>query len=143
MSTSRIKILYLSNFPDVDKGGQISLYNLVKRLDRKVFEPTVLCPKSGALSALFSEKGIPVQFLEFPQIRIRNLLQILRAVLRFRKIVLEGGFSLIHSDSPRDTFLSAVSLIFTKRQIVWHARVSSRGPIFDPLNKHLVWGIRP
>ncbi len=138
MSTSRIKILYLSNFPDVDKGGQISLYNLVKRLDRKVFEPTVLCPKSGALSALFSEKGIPVQFLEFPQLRIRNLLRILRAVLQFRKMVLEGGFSLIHCDSPRDTFLSAVSLSFTKRQIVWHARVSSRGPIFDPLNKHLV-----
>jgi glycosyltransferase involved in cell wall biosynthesis len=134
---SRIKVLYLSNFPDVDKGGQISLYNLVKRLDRRVFEPTVLCPKSGALSALFSEKGIPVQFLEFPQLRIRNLLQILRAVLRFRKMVLEGGFSLIHSDSPRDTFLSAVSLIFTKRQIVWHARVSTRGPIFDPINKHL------
>ena len=138
MSTSRIKILYLSNFPDVDKGGQISLYNLVKRLDRRVFEPTVLCPKSGALSALFSEKGVPVQFLEFPQLRIRNLLQILRAILRFRKMVLEGGFSLIHSDSPRDTFLSAVSLIFTKRQIVWHARVGSPGPIFDPLNKHLV-----
>ncbi len=138
MSKSRIKVLYLSNFPDVDKGGQISLYNLVKRLDRKVFEPMVLCPKSGALSALFSEKGIPVQFLEFPQLRIRNLLQILRAVLRFRKMVLEGGFSLIHSDSPRDTFLSAVSLVFTRKKVVWHARVSSRGPIFDPINKHLV-----
>jgi len=137
VSTPPIKILYLSNFPDVDKGGQISLFNLVKRLDRRRFEPTVLCPKSGPLSALFSEKGIPVQFLEFPQLRIQNLLQILRAVLRFRKIVLEGGFSLIHSDSPRDTFLSAVSLIFTKRQIVWHARVSTRGPIFDPVNKHL------
>jgi len=137
VSKSRIKILYLSNFPDVDKGGQISLYNLVKRLDRRVFEPTVLCPKSGALSALFSEKGVPVQFLEFPQLRIRNLLRILRAVLQFRKMVLEGGFSLIHSDSPRDTFLSAVSLIFTKRQIVWHARVSTRGPIFDPVNRHL------
>jgi len=137
VSTSRIKILYLSNFPDVDKGGQISLFNLVKRLDRRRFEPTVLCPKSGPLSALLSETGIPVKFLEFPQLRIRNLLQILRAILRFRKMVLEGGFSLIHSDSPRDTFLSAVSLIFTKRQIVWHARVSTLGPIFDPVNKHL------
>lgn len=137
MSKSRIKVLYLSNFPDVDKGGQISLYNLVKRLDRRVFEPTVLCPESGALSALLSEKGIPVQFLEFPQLRIRNLFQILRAVFRFRKMVLEDGFVLIHTDSPRDTFLSAVSLIFTKREIVWHARVSTRGPIFDPVNKRL------
>jgi len=93
VSKSRVKILYLSNFPDVDKGGQISLYNLVKRLDRRVFEPTVLSPKSGALSALFSEKGIPVQLLEFPQLRIRNLFRILRTVLRFRKMVLEGGFS--------------------------------------------------
>lgn len=138
MSESRVKILYLSSFSDVDKGGQISLYNLVKRLDRKTFDPSVLCPHEGALVTLFSEEGIPVQFLDFPQLRIRNLLQILRAALRFRRIVLEGGFSLIHSDAPRNTLFSALSLIFTKRKLVWHARVSNRDRIYDPLNKQLV-----
>ena len=138
MSKSRVKILYLSSFSDVDKGGQISLYNLVKRLDRQVFDPSVLCPHEGALATLFSQEGIPVQFLDFPQLRIRNLIQILRAVLRFRRIVVQGGFSLIHSDAPHNTLFSAVSLIFTKKKLVWHARVSNRDPIYDQLNKHLV-----
>jgi len=138
VSKSKVKILYLSSFSDVDKGGQISLYNLVKRLDRQVYDPSVLCPHEGALVTLFSQEGIPVQFLDFPQLRFRNLFQILRAVFRFRRIVVEGGFSLIHSDAPRNTLFSAVSLIFTKKKLVWHARVSNRDPIYDQMNKHLV-----
>ncbi len=138
VSKSRIKILYLSSFSDVDKGGQISLYNLVKRLDRTVFEPSVLCPNEGAFTALLSRKGIPIKILDFPPLRVRNLILILRAALRFRRIVLKGGFSLIHSDAPRNTLISAISLIFTKKKLVWHARVSNRDPIYDPMNKHLV-----
>ncbi len=138
MSKSKIKILYISSFSDVDRGGQISLFNLVKRLDRQLFDPSVLCPHEGALATLFSQEGIPVQFLDFPQLRIQNLLQILRAVLRFRRIVVQGAFSLIHSDAPRNTLFSAVSLIFTKKKLVWHARVSTRDPIYDRMNKHLV-----
>ena len=38
---------------------------------------------------------------------------------------------------PATPFLVLCPLIFTKRQIVWHARVSTRGPILDPVNKHL------
>jgi len=138
VSNSKVKILYLSSFSDVDKGGQISLYNLVKRLDRQLFDPSVLCPHEGALATLFTQEGVPVQFLEFPQLRIQNLIQILRAALRFRRIVVQGGFSLIHSDAPRNTLLSAVSLIFTKKKLVWHVRVSNRDPIYDRMNKHLV-----
>ncbi len=122
----------------MDKGGQISLYNLVKRLDQQLFAPSVLCPHEGSLATLFSQEGTPVQFLDFPQLRIQNLLQILRAVLRFRRLVVQGGFALIHSDAPRNTLFSAVSLIFTRKKLVWHARVSNRDPIYDRLNKHLV-----
>jgi len=138
VSKSRIKILYLSSFSDLDKGGQISLYNLVKRLDRTVFEPSVLCPNEGAFTALLSRKGIPIKFLDFPLLRVRNSLQILRAALLFRKTVLKGGFSLIHTDAPRNTFLGSVSLIFTRKKVVWHVRVSNRDPIFDRINPCLV-----
>ena len=137
MSHSKTKVLYVSNFSDVDRGGQISLYNLVKRLDHRVFEAVVLCPEQGPLVALFRKEGIPVEFLDFPPMRMRNLIKILKAVVRFNRFVRRGDFSLIHTDSPRDTFSAALSLIFSREKIVWHARVSGRDPVYDRVNRVL------
>ncbi|MDA2925558.1 glycosyltransferase family 4 protein, partial [Acidobacteria bacterium AH-259-L09] len=119
-------------------GGQISLYNLAKRLDRNVFEPLVLCPVPGPLPDFLSEEGIPVKFFSFPPLRIHNLSSILAAIFRFRKMALRDKCALVHTDTPRDTFLSAVALMFSNVKVIWHARVSTRDPVYDQVNKRLV-----
>ena len=143
------KVLYLSNFSDVDKGGQISLFNLVKRLHRDQYEPLVLCPEPGPLATLFREEDIPVKFFSFPHVRVGTLAIILWRMWKFRRLASETRAEIIHTDSPRDTLFTALAVFGTGRRVVWHARVSVRDPVYDHLIKHLVsriicvsWGVR-
>lgn len=130
---SPINILYTSHVSDMEKGGQISLYNLIKRLDRRVYRPLLLCPSNGALSNNFKKQGCSSIFLKFPHFRVRNIPLIPFYLLKALKLLRKNHISLIHTDHPTDTFYLALCSRLLGIPLIWHARVSFNSRL-DHLN---------
>ena len=64
-----MKILYIANRSELFSGGQISLLELVSRVDKTRFEPVVLCPGEGGLCEKLREAGIKVVIWDMPTAR--------------------------------------------------------------------------
>jgi len=52
------RILYIEGTGNLEGGGQISLLELLKKLNRKKFEPVVICPFKGNLTSRLESMGI-------------------------------------------------------------------------------------
>ncbi len=86
-ATGRKKIIYVSNFGDIRGGGEISLLNLLERIDRTLFEPVLILPERGGMEKPASEMGIPVRFVSVESLK--------SPVAPYRLASAVGGFSAI------------------------------------------------
>jgi len=132
------KILYVTPFPGLDKGGQVSLYHLIRGLDKNKFKPVLLTPKEGALSVKVHELGFEVYFRSFSPIKPKNALKILKDVRWLRSLIVKNGIDAVHSDHPRDTFQCIIATAFTTIPVIWHVRVTIPNPPLDFVNKFFV-----
>jgi glycosyltransferase involved in cell wall biosynthesis len=93
-ATERKKIIYVSNFGDVRGGGEISLLNLLEKIDRSRFEPVLILPERGGMEKYASELDIPVRFLEVKPLKHPA------APLRLASAI--GGYSAIFNEEKAD-----------------------------------------
>lgn len=119
-----IKILYTSHTPNMNMGGQISLYNLVKRLDRKKYHPTLICPSPGPLSRAFTEIKCNVVYQSFPRFKLSNSASICKSFMKIFLFLKTQKFHIIHSDHPTDTFYLASCAKLLQIPLIWHGRVT-------------------
>ncbi len=134
------RILYVSDSSDLDLGGQVSLFNLIKRLDRSRYQPVAICPNPGPLVEHLEDVGCAVHLLDSSFFRLSTLwrLATLRWLYGFWKIITRERVDMVHTDRPVTTFLAGLVCLFRGIPLVWHARVSSSDPVLDRLNPFLV-----
>jgi glycosyltransferase involved in cell wall biosynthesis len=93
------RILYISYSGNIG-GAEISLYNLVKRIDPSRFEPIVICPESGDLVKKLRADGINtlisplLPWRKFKSFPFRNA-----ALEHLVKLAQEQGVSLVHCNT--------------------------------------------
>jgi glycosyltransferase involved in cell wall biosynthesis len=121
---SRVNILYTSHTSEFKMGGQISLFNFVKRLDRIKYRPILVCPGEGSLSQRFKEIDCSTVYHQFYRLKGVNLFRIIVCILHTIKLLREHQIGLIHSDHPTDTFYLVVCSRVLRIPLIWHARVS-------------------
>ncbi len=136
--TQKKTILYISDSSRMNLGGQVSLFNLIKRLDRDRYAPLALCPEPGPLADHLKSHGCPVFLLAPCSGKNKSALRLGRWLSGLRRIVREQGVDLVHTDRPVTTFLAALACRPLGVPVVWHARVSARDAIFDRINPLLV-----
>ena len=118
-------------------GSSLSLYYLIKKLDRTKFNPVIVCSrKSDEMSALYEGLGIRIVIASIPgyihiRLSVSKLKEVLRALrflllfpgayLRLRKIIKEMNISLVHINSLAlpEAAIAAKSLSVP---VVWHIR---------------------
>jgi glycosyltransferase involved in cell wall biosynthesis len=125
MSRKPINILYLSSFGNL-WGGQRSLFELVRKLDKSTFCPYVVVPTEGGLADKLQEENIGVSVLELPKIVDWRIHRTLGAFSKLIHLTRRYNVDLIHSDGPRNTFYGGLAAKIRKVPLVWHARASSR-----------------
>ena len=59
-STPPVRILYTNTWSSCHGGSSTSLLDIVAHLDRRRYEPHVLCPEPGPLPERLEERGVPV-----------------------------------------------------------------------------------
>ncbi|GAH44297.1 unnamed protein product, partial [marine sediment metagenome] len=80
-------ILYLANSGDIFGGGQISLLDLMKGLNRDKFQPLVVCPATGSLVDKLEKMGVETQVIKMETLRRLNIFSWMRTVYSLTQLI--------------------------------------------------------
>ena len=122
----KFNILYLHN-ESIMGGAEISLLNLVKRLDKQLFTPHFACSKEGPFIDELRNIKISPDFVQFPGIRWPNPIRICNTIRNLTNIIKKKQIDLIHSNQPRSNLFGAIAAKINSVPIVWHERCLERG----------------
>jgi L-malate glycosyltransferase len=126
---TKIRILYLHE--TVQTGGaEISLMNLLKNIDKTIFEPVFVLPKEGRFSAVLNALGVRVAFLPMPP--FRRLAGVVQAIKRLGGLIDSEEIQIVHSNSIRTHMYGAFAARRRKVPIIWHQRNLIVNELFDP-----------
>lgn len=135
-----MNILYLTSTGKIIGGGEISLFNLLERLDRQRFRAYVISPSEGDFTDKIRSLNIPVIIL--PVKKVKNIFNIFRSrkvIERLKEIIRQHKIDLIHCNSTRGiSFLGAIAARKIGIPFIWHIRVMESGTFLDLLNRFLV-----
>ncbi|WP_452225908.1 glycosyltransferase [Lacinutrix cladophorae] len=126
--SKKIRVLYtIPNFNTAGSGR--SVYDLVKRLDRDVFEPEICCfHNKGAYYKEVEKLGVKMHLFPFTT-SYRPRITFLSRVLKIRKFFKENQFDLIHSwhwssdiSEPLAARFAGIPYVYTKKAMGWGNR---------------------
>jgi len=118
-----IPILFFSSYGSLTRGGQKSLWYILRDLDRTLYRPVLLCQEEGDLTRKAAELKIPVEILRVPLLRPAGLFLVLSFVRRLFALARKYGIKIVHSEELKiNLFLSPLRL-FGGLKTIWHVRV--------------------
>lgn len=122
-------ILFFSSYASLTRGGQRSLWYILRDLDKRLYRPVLICQEEGELTRRASaELGIPVELLNVPLLRLAALPAVLGFARRLWAIAKKHGARAAHSEELKVAlFLSPLRLGGFK--VVWHVRVLWDTPV--------------
>ena len=115
-------VAYLSERPDLFGGGQRSLCDLVRALRGAPVRPLVVVPGAGPLAESLDVCGVERVSIPLPPLLAAAGWGALMAISRLRRLILERGVDLVHSDSPRTALYGGFAARITRRRHVFHLR---------------------
>ena len=117
----RSRTVVLVHATDIVAGGERSLLNLVRHLDRDKFHAWVVCDANDEFVEAVRETGAPVTRVQFPGLRLPGLAA-WRAVRSLLASCRSSGASLLHANSPRTNLYAAAAGRLARVPVVWHCR---------------------
>jgi len=140
MNNDRTVVLFTEHFPDIG-GGQVSLLNRLKYLDRSQFKPIVVVPKeTGTLhrelkkqdvetiEMRMNQGGIRSQnekgILRSPHQLVKNTAVVGSATYNLIRTILSKNVDIIHTNSFKSSVLSVLPARITGVPLVYHAHSS-------------------
>lgn len=117
-----IKVLYVHGIGEIG-GAETDLLVLLRGLDRKRFEPFVVCPPQGPLFKEIESLNFPVHGLEIPAWRkVKGWLSIPSAIWKLKKVIQAWQIQLIHVNDYWWNPLVSVAAQWSKIPVVVHVR---------------------
>jgi glycosyltransferase involved in cell wall biosynthesis len=119
-------------------GGQHSLLDILRNLDRDRYLPLVACPPAGELPGRCRELGVVWRDLPFSSVHasrkgesgLRGLGAMWEGVLRLRRVLIEEGMDLVHANTFKAALAAGPAARSAGKPMVFHARTSlTHGPL--------------
>jgi L-malate glycosyltransferase len=131
----RTRVVYVNHTGAVS-GAERILINMVRGLDRELFEPFVLCPAQGELARLLKAEGIAcvdspavqARFTWRPNELWKAVVSLVRAIAALRTALSWLDPDIVHANTLRAGIAVSMAAIGTNRTVVWH--------IHDNLPRH-------
>lgn len=137
-SIRNFRVLYLHNIVNLS-GGERSLLNLWKNMDRKKYIPHLMIPSKGLLGEEAERIGVKVSYCAVPKLQTKNFFKIIRVLSWLSGYCRKEHINLIHSCTPRNNVLAAILGKFIKVPVIWHERNMVFGGETDISRKLLFW----
>ncbi len=123
-------ILYIDS-SEIYGGGQISLLELLKGIDRTRFSPLVLLSHTGRFKGEIEKIGVPYEIIPMPSIRPSSFLTFHSSVWKLGEIIRRDQISLIHTNTSRATIYVMVATRKMEIPVIWHVRIPHRDRLLD------------
>jgi glycosyltransferase involved in cell wall biosynthesis len=119
-------------------GAEKVLINILRGLDRALYEPYVLCPAQGELAAAIHAEGVEwfplptmnARFSRRPDHVLQSMASLFKTVAAMRKQIGVLNPDLIHANSVRAGIAASLAAMGTGKTVIWH--------VHDTLPKHSV-----
>lgn len=130
------RVLYVGHTSKLG-GAEIALWQLLRNLNRKQVEPTVLLFSEGPLCERLKRDGISVRVISLPRSvldaskdalglatlsRIDDMAAAVLHVLRVARYISRGGFEIVHTNTLKAHVLAGFATRIAGRTLVWHIR---------------------
>ncbi|MDA1000284.1 MAG: glycosyltransferase family 4 protein [bacterium] len=126
-------ILYCHHYEQIS-GGETSLLELFRTLDREQFRPLLAGPAEGPFPE--AARALGVEVIPHAYRPLRRIGALLGSGGRLAKIAQDNNASLLHANAPVTNIPAAIAGRIARRPVIWHARVLA-GPGEIDLDRHL------
>ena len=116
------KVAFIFNHSLFQGGGEISFFELVKGLDRNLFEPLVIVPGQGEIKTRTSERGMEVRVCPFPSLRSMGRGLPFGALVKLFRMLRQNRVDLIHVNGSRACFYGGIAGRLLAIPVIWHVR---------------------
>jgi glycosyltransferase involved in cell wall biosynthesis len=122
------RVLFVNHSARIS-GAELSLLELLARLDRSRFEPTLACP-AGPLADRARDIGVPVVPVDLRRIRrgrslagkASDLLDLGASGLRLARIIGDRHADIVHANSTTALLSAGPAARLTGIPVIWHVR---------------------
>ncbi len=125
----RTKVAFVFNHAFFLGGGEISLSELIRTLNKDYFEPTIMVPSSGKIEAFFEKQGIQALVTPFPPLK-EALFNPLTSTSSFVTGLKQTKPDIIHANGSRVCFYSVLAGRALGIPVVWHVRETLKDLLF-------------
>ena len=125
------KILYVDSSAGIFGGGQVSLLELLRNLDKSRFCPRVALPERKRLAEEVARLGIEYHLMELPTLKTLNIIRPVKSLARLVRFLKGGEIELIHTNTPRAAIYGGIAGRLVGIPMVLHARIPLAGGILD------------
>lgn len=126
----KYNILYLDSSQGMFGGGQVSLFELVKRIDILQFYPHVILSEEGELPRRLKASNIDYTIISMPSFKkagfgfIKTLIKLILFIKHYK-------ISLIHTNTSRSTIYGILTAKLLNIPLIWHVRVPLSDGLLD------------
>jgi glycosyltransferase involved in cell wall biosynthesis len=124
------RILYIEGTGNLAGGGQISLLELLKKLNREKFEPFVICPFKGNLTSRLESMGIKTIIIPMGSPK-KNLFSFIFSIKKMRSLFLKLKVNLVHANTSRCALYGGLAAKPLGIPMIWHVRVIESEGLYD------------
>jgi len=128
-----MKVLYISQFPNMVGGGEHSLLDLMSHLPDFI-EPILLTPSQGVFSDKANVLGIQTIHLPMPKLVDARL----HTFSQWKKELKELKPDILHANNSRAAFYAGLVGKQLGIPVIFHCRISDKDGLMDMLIKRLV-----
>ena len=125
----KIKVAFAFNHSFFLGGGEISFSELIRALNKSLFEPLVLVPSKGEIEALLEKEKIEVLVTPIPPLK-RILTPPFSPFPRLLAALRQVQPNLIHANGSRACFYSALAGRILGIPVIWHVRETLKDLFF-------------
>lgn len=137
MGEEKIKVLYIESGTSIRGGGQVSLLEFLRHVDRSEVEPYLLCslrtPHDLSLLYEAQKAGAKVLTAQMNLSRPFRLAHLASVALKVRAAVRQNGIEIVHANSgaTRESLCSAIAARLSRTPFIYHARVLEKGGLLE------------
>ena len=123
-------IVVVSNHGTIVGGGELSLMDLLRGLDRDRWAPILVVPEEGDVAALARELALPVHVIPLPTLR-RPSLAGARSLTALAGLARAADAVLIHANGSRAMAYAGAAGRLASCPTLWHVRIADSDGLLD------------
>jgi glycosyltransferase involved in cell wall biosynthesis len=121
-----MRIAYIFNHPYFLGGGEISLLELIKSIDRDRFKPIIVVPESGEVEETLHRRNENVVVTPFPPIKQTLTGTPFVALKKLINFLAQRKVDIIHANGSRACLYAGLAGRMGAVPVVWHVRETIR-----------------